>query len=165
MQFTFDNKLQKHSGVLMEAAEFYANILLPKSIVKKLWIDFEVDTSIPYDAQVVFDCPYSPDDLGCEEYQEGYLPFNITYKRFAKNSVESHLKTLAHEMVHVKQYALRELTKNLVVSRGGKVSMVSYWKGEKYKAKRKEDEYWDCPWEIEAYGREEGLYRRFRGLY
>jgi hypothetical protein len=33
--------------------------------------------------------------------------------------------------------------------------------GEVWKAKRKEDDYFDSPWEIEAYGREVGLYAKW----
>jgi hypothetical protein len=59
---------------------------------------------------------------------------------------------IAHEMVHVKQYVLREL----VDTDGPNV----YWKGELYKdsSSATEDEaYWNSPWEIEAYGRERGM--------
>jgi hypothetical protein len=58
------------------------------------------------------------------------------------------LMIVAHEMVHVKQYARGELG---YCSRSGK----SKWQGTKIC----EDatEYWDLPWEIEAHGREKGL--------
>ena len=46
------------------------------------------------------------------------------------------LSTLAHEMVHVKQFAIGELDPAL-----------SRWKSNKYCAKI---EYWDQPWEKEA---------------
>jgi hypothetical protein len=59
---------------------------------------------------------------------------------------------LAHEMVHVKQYAKGEM-KDYV--RLNKVK----WKGKVYN-ERKID-YWDTPWEIEAHGREKGLYYKF----
>lgn len=46
------------------------------------------------------------------------------------------LSTLAHEMVHIKQYLRKELDWNL-----------SAWKGKKG---FEDFDYWDAPWEIEA---------------
>jgi hypothetical protein len=57
------------------------------------------------------------------------------------------LMILAHEMVHVKQFAIGELS---WCSRRD----VDIWKG---KAIPKSTEYWDYPHEIEAHGREKGL--------
>ena len=45
------------------------------------------------------------------------------------------MSTLAHELVHVKQFARGELTENL-----------QYWKGKDHS----ETDYWKQPWEIEA---------------
>lgn len=56
--------------------------------------------------------------------------------------------TLAHEMVHVKQLAKGKL-KNV---RG-----FSYWNGKKYSNRTK---YLDQPWEIEAFSKQELLFRR-----
>lgn len=61
------------------------------------------------------------------------------------------LTVLAHEMVHIKQFVNNEL-KNLSGN-------YCRWNGQKidyYKIN-----YWDQPWEIEAHGREKGLYYRF----
>lgn len=64
------------------------------------------------------------------------------------------LETVAHEMVHVKQYARRELSENTYC----KVANRYKWQGETLK---KTPEYWDRPWEIEAHGREVGLFIRW----
>jgi len=58
------------------------------------------------------------------------------------------LETVAHEMVHVKQYARRELLPN-----------TENWMGKTYDPKKVS--YWDLPWEIEAHGRETGLFIRY----
>lgn len=63
------------------------------------------------------------------------------------------LLALAHEMVHLKQYARGEM-KDLYRP----VRMVRFH-GEKYL--HEEMDYWEQPWEIEAYGREKGLYYKF----
>jgi hypothetical protein len=62
------------------------------------------------------------------------------------------LMVLAHEMVHVKQYATGEMRDYLKVNR-------VKWMGSIINDG--EMNYWDQPWEIEAYGREKGLYYRF----
>lgn len=58
------------------------------------------------------------------------------------------LETVAHEMVHVKQYARRELLPD-----------TENWMGKTYDPKKVS--YWDLPWEIEAHGREVGLFIRY----
>ena len=63
-------------------------------------------------------------------------------------SMRNLLETLAHEMVHVKQYARRELN-----------PIVDCWMGKTYNPKKVS--YWDLPWEIEAHGRETGLFVRY----
>lgn len=57
------------------------------------------------------------------------------------------LETVAHEMVHVKQYARKELKHD------------HEWQGKTYNPKKVS--YWDLPWEIEAHGREVGLFVRW----
>lgn len=85
--------------------------------------------------------------------------YNVRPKEFlieldTKQSRASQLKTLAHEMVHVKQYAKGELAD---LSRQNKVK----FNKKKYSAN---SFYWLQPWEIEAYGYEYGLYRMYRGI-
>ena len=58
------------------------------------------------------------------------------------------LETIAHEMVHVKQYARRELH-----------PVHETWCGKTYNPEKVS--YWDLPWEIEAHGREVGLFVRW----
>jgi hypothetical protein len=63
-------------------------------------------------------------------------------------SLRKLLETVAHEMVHVKQYARRELH-----------PADDVWMGKTYNPKK--ISYWDLPWEIEAHGREVGLFIRY----
>jgi hypothetical protein len=63
--------------------------------------------------------------------------FEIELKRTLR--LRDMLTTLAHEMVHVKQYVRGEIT-------DGKID---------------EGDYWDRPHEIEAHGRETGLFIRW----
>lgn len=64
------------------------------------------------------------------------------------SSLEKMGLTLAHEMVHVKQLAKGKLKT---------VKGVSYWNGKRYNKKTK---YLDQPWEIEAFSKQELIFRR-----
>lgn len=64
------------------------------------------------------------------------------------SSLEKMGVTLAHEMVHVKQLAKGTLKT---------VRGVSYWKGKRYSKRTK---YLDQPWEIEAFSKQELIFRR-----
>ena len=65
------------------------------------------------------------------------------------------LKTLAHELVHVKQYVMGEL-------KNSKHGMV--YKKTTYSPENIFD-YFDLPYEIEAYGREKGLLMAFLSVW
>jgi hypothetical protein len=56
--------------------------------------------------------------------------------------------TLAHEMVHVKQMAKGTLKT---------VKGINYWNGRRYSKRTK---YLDQPWEIEAFSKQELIFRR-----
>ncbi len=56
--------------------------------------------------------------------------------------------TLAHEMIHVKQLAKGHLKQ---------VNGVNYWRGKRY---RKNHAYLDMPWEVEAFSKQELLFRK-----
>lgn len=63
------------------------------------------------------------------------------------------LSAIAHELVHVKQYAKGEL-KDYAVQKWCR------WKDEILQVE--DVEYWERPWEIEAFGREVGLVHKFK---
>ncbi len=65
-----------------------------------------------------------------------------------KQPLRTLLETVAHEMVHVKQFARREMHPEK-----------DTWYGKTYNPKKVS--YWDLPWEIEAHGREVGLFIRW----
>lgn len=98
------------------------------------------------------------------------VKFNPNLKVYAFASVEDHnasgkardflieihpwigakeiLKTLAHEMVHIKQFAYNETNDTL-----------SRWKGVAIDSDSLD--YYKHPWEIEAYGMDTGLFTKF----
>ena len=52
-------------------------------------------------------------------------------------------------MVHLKQYAKGELSNELITAK---------WQGKTYKISGSLEDYLNYPWEIEAFGREHGMY-------
>ncbi len=67
-------------------------------------------------------------------------------------SAEDKIRTLAHEMVHVKQYAYDELNSEMTLWRGKKVNPDKI-------------PYAQQPWEIEAWTKGDKLYRSFMNGY
>ena len=83
---------------------------------------------------------------------DGYRPKEFTIALDTTVNHRNLLINLAHEMVHVKQWAKNEMYEYM------EPHMVRF-KGEKIDLN--EVDYWDYPWEIEAYGRQLGLFIRF----
>lgn len=70
---------------------------------------------------------------------------------------EEMLKTLAHEMVHVKQYSRGEL-RDLISFGGGIVNFM----GTRYRMIDSDlSEYMEQPWEIQAFSQEPILYNKY----
>lgn len=98
-------------------------------------------------------------DYGCCEWQDDYLrPKEFKIWVDSAQDPRQFYSTVAHEMVHLKQFAKGELTDLMGVS---KIKWTTNSGKEYYDFDREDDEYWDLPWEIEARGREEGLVVRW----
>ena len=101
---------------------------------------------------------FKSEDLGkdvygyCDWNDENFKSRDFTITVDPTLGKRNMLLVLAHEMVHVKQYAKGEMRDYV---RMNKVR----FKGKVYNDKKMS--YWDFPWEIEAHGREKGLYYRF----
>lgn len=146
MIISIDGTGPRNADKLEEAARFFAAQLMHARMVQNLEIDLEVVRSLDVTGECI-----SEDEHKNPRY------FTI---RLKQQPIEEMIRTLGHEMVHVKQYAKNELSKQLRLARGG-IRIGSKWHGEFWDPKSKEDGYWDAPWEIEAYGREVGLYHKW----
>jgi hypothetical protein len=94
--------------------------------------------------------PMELDEYGyCERLGPRHFVITLNSKMTDKEMVG----TVLHEMVHVRQYVRGHL-KDVLTKRG---SWQMLWKGRISKHK-----YEKQPWEIEAYGLEESLYKEFR---
>jgi len=131
-------------SIIKKAAYFYGKYLIGGGKLFnniRLTIQFE---KVKSDAGDYAYCDWTDDNNNCREFQIG-IDRTLSKKET--------LLALAHEMVHLKQYAKGEM-KDI----WRPVRMVK-WQGERYL--HEEMDYWECPWEIEAYGREKGLYFKF----
>lgn len=132
---------------LIAAAEFFAAQLMDPRMVRNLTLDIEVRKDFDVEGECV-------DEDGTKNPRWFTIGLN-------NQDIDEMIKVLGHEMVHVKQHAKNELeTGHAVAARGG-LKIYSKWMGQIWKPKGKEDHYFDSPWEIEAYGREVGLNRKW----
>ena len=120
---------------VQEAAEFFLRELIPLDKLEKLYLTVEVDYA---------DSKGSAHKVSKNEY-------TITLSRtLGKRPL---FATLAHEIVHVKQFVLGELRS---------VQKAFIWDGKRFPVGKDDDYiYFDSPWEIEAYGREVGLTHKY----
>lgn len=139
---------RKQKDQLIEAAQFFAEQLMDPRMVRNLVLDIEVSKNLDVEGECV-------DEDGVRN------PRWFTIGLKAQSDIGEMIKTLGHEMVHVKQHAKNELQGGVMVPTRGGLKMTSKWMGQVWKPKGKEDHYFDAPWEIEAYGREVGLYAKW----
>ena len=126
------------------AAKWYAKKLMGKRLTKGLGINIKLDRNLLKKDNMEGSAIYDDDTR---------RPKNFTIELDSTCSIRNILITLAHEMVHVKQWAKDEMyeyynTPKMVRFKGKKFNMDDV-------------DYWDYPWEIEAYGRQLGLFVRF----
>lgn len=97
-------------------------------------------------------------DIGnCEAHYEGSKARTFDIEIEKSLTPYKLLTIIAHEMVHLKQYAKDELYDY------DKTPMRHRFKGEIFDIDdEKKEEYWLSPWEVEAYGSEHGLFVAFR---
>ena len=125
-----------------DAVQFYGKHLLGKRLHEKIELTLEFDAS-DLGSTVYGFCDWNDDNHKARDFTI------IIHPELNKKTM---LTVLAHEMVHVKQYAKGEM-KDYV-----RMNSVKF-NGRVYNDD--EMDYWDFPWEIEAHGREKGLYYRF----
>lgn len=133
---------KRDAAIYEDALDFYMMLLLPATITRHIHVDLSFKKKL---------------DDNCDGWCQ-IAGYNTRKKarefdvEICKNrSMRYQLMTLAHEAVHIKQYALGEIDENM-----------STWKGVRIPSST---DYYDSPWEIEAHGRELGLYVRFCEMY
>ena len=141
MQIYTKGSTRKTQKIVKDLTRFCAEMLMSKRLADSLLIriEFIKDLDNQYDG----DCEYVDEESRPKEF---LIRVNNSLKLSKK------LRTICHEMVHVKQYATGEMK---YMSRPARFTK---FQGTLYPD---EFDYWDSPWEIEAFGREPGLYTRW----
>ena len=135
---------QRQKELVQSMVEFVQQKLMPRMHNLEINVrikDFGKDNSYGY-------C-LPTDDADTARPREFDVDININQKQ------RRLLETVAHEMVHVKQFARGELYQSSMTAK-------HRWQG---KWQRGEKHYYDLPWEIEAHGREIGLFVRWAEEY
>jgi len=125
-----------------EYAESICNFVAEKFMPRlkdKITINLEFVSGLKKRESIYGDCIWEDED---------FRPREFTIRVDAGMDMRMTLTTIAHEMVHVKQYAKDEMKQLFSVNK-------TRFKGEYVPAGT---DYWDQPWEIEAHGRETGLF-------
>lgn len=131
---------------VINAVQFYAELLMPPEVVDNLKIDIEFD-----DELTEFNAHCLSEDA-CEDPRDFYINIKPKLK-------ESLYCVIAHEMVHVKQYAMNELYDVFAFNEEGGLTSAVMYHGKKYS---RDEGYYESPWEEEAYGKEVGLYQQWK---
>ena len=119
------------------AAIFFAEQLISKKMLENIYLRIQFDKNL--------------DEHGyasVEEYNDSGKPREFLIEISPLIGAKEILDTLAHEMVHIKQYVYGETNEKL-----------TRWKGEKINSD--DVDYYKHPWEIEAYGMSRGLFTNF----
>ena len=129
------------------AVKFYAEFLMSRRLANNLRIDVKFGDLIGH-----HDCEAMVNWEDCN-----WRPRWFTIQLDKTLGMRTMLILLAHEMVHVKQHATGEARDNL------RKPNLFFWHGKTFDST--DVDYYDLPWEIEAFGREQGLYNRFKEKY
>lgn len=117
------------------AAIFFAQYLMGTKMAKSI------------DLELIFENMTDVADGYCHPHECGRNPRMFEVSVNSNLQRHKQLQVLAHEMVHVKQYAKNEL-------KSDDASSASF-AGKDYKITSSIEDYLNYPWEIEAFGRED----------
>ena len=134
----------KYRNVILSASNFYASMLMHKNLLDN------IELIINFMKLELGDAPNVASSIWNDD---NYRPREFTITLAAFSEINEVLLLLAHEMVHVKQWARGETKDYVAGPRFRRFNGILY--------DTDVIDYWDLPWEIEAYGRERGLYIRY----
>lgn len=120
--------------------EFCVNKFFTKKKAEQLFIEIDFVKNLFDDS-----CQYA----NCIWEDQHYRPNDFTIQIEPKQKIPMLLNSLAHELVHVKQWAKGEFFELQ------RERQVYKFNGKKFDISK--IDYWDLPWEIEAHGRAIGL--------
>jgi hypothetical protein len=135
----------KSTRKLVESAVWnYAERLMGKRLLNTLYLDIKLVRNLTEKVGIEGSCIW-------DEWESKKTPRSYTIELDSSVSLRNILINLAHEMVHVKQWVCGEMYEytdpNVVRFLKKKVDISNL-------------NYYDYPWEIEAFGRQLGLFVR-----
>lgn len=134
----------RYKRLIKQAVEFYCTKLMSKRMCNTLDINVIFKKKLDDDEDYEAFCDF-------HGKEDSLRSFTVELKKGL--TVRDTLTYLAHECVHVKQFATGEMKDGTVYA------IHTKWKGKEINEQKVD--YWDFPWEIEAYGREKGLFSKF----
>ena len=132
--------------LIESAAQYYAEKLVGKRLLKTIKITIDLKRGMLKKDDVEGTCIW--DDW--EDLRK--TPRDFTIELDSGVNIRNLLINLAHEMVHMKQWVKGDMYEY------SNPHIVRFMK-KKYDMSN--TDYWDFPWEIEAYGRQLGLFIRW----
>lgn len=132
---------------LRDATKFMAGLLMSSRLCKNITVHvYSVEGNLKTEGKK------------CKAYM--YATDNQPYRNFriyidSKRSKREQLHTLGHEITHVKQYAKGEVI--------DVTNVLAIWKNEEFSMEGEKDkfDYFFRPWEVESFGYERGLYKKY----
>ena len=118
------------------AALYYAEKLMTKKMLENIYLKIKFCQKLDVYGYA-----------SVEDYNDSNKPREFLVELNPHIGARDILETLAHEMVHVKQYVYGETNEAM-----------TRWRGKKVNSNI---DYWDEPWEVEANGMAVGLFTRF----
>lgn len=135
---------KRAKDLIKDACRFAADFFFDKRVINNLIISIKFESGLVKQSGM----------MACCSYTDGPVRPRVFLIEIDKSlSLLSMLLCIFHEMVHVKQYAKNELYDS---PRNEKTFK---WQGKWYNEDKLN--YFDQPWEIEAHGREKGLFLRW----
>ena len=121
-------------------------------------ISFCIQRLMPKARSLTVECTLtrSMTDLGGCWLLDNHRSFGVEVNTISKT--KDFIISLIHEMVHAKQYYKKELTEALTMKTEGTMVNKVYWKGKDCT----DIEYMKLPYEIEAYDKQETLYKEYK---
>ena len=121
-------------------------------------ISFCIQRLMPKARSLTVECTLtrSMTDLGGCWLLDNHRSFGVEVNTISKT--KDFIISLIHEMVHAKQYYKKELTEALTMKSEGTMINKVYWKGRDCT----DIEYMKLPYEIEAYDKQETLYKEYK---
>lgn len=137
-------KDKRHKSLIKDALKYGSALLMSKRLCDTLEISVRLNPTLMEKNKSVAEV---------EWLDTNYRGRQFVIELDAGRSWLMHILSIMHELVHVKQYARGEMVQSM--KRSYMTKFGSEWIDDD------KTDYWDLPWEVEAHGREKGMFLRW----